>query len=54
MMYAPRRVHAQLSSTVGALMSMALTTGIFVGSILSYGIVAMFGAEKPENAEHLQ
>ncbi|CAF1276820.1 unnamed protein product [Adineta steineri] len=43
LMYAPRRVHAQLSSTVGALMTMALTMGTFIGSILSYGIVTMYG-----------
>ncbi|CAF4208889.1 unnamed protein product [Adineta steineri] len=43
LMYAPRRVHAQLSSTVGALMTMALTLGTFIGSILSYGIVTMYG-----------
>ncbi|CAF0937705.1 unnamed protein product [Rotaria sordida] len=50
MMYAPRRVHAQLSSTVGALMLMALTSGLLVGSLLSYGVVALYGDDKaPEN-----
>ncbi|CAF3027490.1 unnamed protein product [Rotaria socialis] len=52
MMYAPRRVHAQLSSTVGALMLMALTFGIFVGSLLSYGVVALYGdAQEPDNIQ---
>ncbi|CAF1462440.1 unnamed protein product [Adineta steineri] len=54
MMYAPRRVHAQLSSTVGALMLMALTTGIFIGSLLSYGVVAMYGDAKEPDNQHFQ
>jgi len=54
MMYAPRRVHAQLSSTVGALMLMALTTGIFFGSLLSYGVVAMYGDNKEPDNQHFQ
>jgi len=54
MMYAPRRVHAQLSSTVGALMLMALTTGIFIGSLLSYGVVAMYGDDKEPDYPHFQ
>ncbi|CAF1220138.1 unnamed protein product [Rotaria magnacalcarata] len=54
MMYAPRRVHAQLSSTVGALMLMALTSGIFVGSLLSYGVVALYGDAQPPDNLHFQ
>ncbi|CAF2035975.1 unnamed protein product [Rotaria magnacalcarata] len=54
MIYAPRRVHEQLSSTVGALMIMALTSGTFVGSLLSYGIVAMYGNNKPPSTLHIQ
>ncbi|UJR27624.1 hypothetical protein I4U23_008905 [Adineta vaga] len=43
MIYAPRRVHIQLTSTVGALMTMAFTSGTFVGSVLSFGVVTMYG-----------
>ncbi|CAF0720711.1 unnamed protein product [Adineta ricciae] len=54
MMFAPKRVHAQLSSTVGALMLMALTLGIFLGSVLSYGVVAMYGDAKAPDNEYFQ
>jgi len=54
MMYAPRRVHAQLSSTVGALMLMGLTLGIFLGSLVSYGVVAMYGDNKEPDNQHFQ
>jgi hypothetical protein len=43
LMYAPRRVQAELSGTVGALMMMAVASGTFVGSLLSYGVFALFG-----------
>ncbi|CAF3539039.1 unnamed protein product [Rotaria sordida] len=54
MIYAPRRVPAQLSSTAGALMMMALTAGTCIGSLLSYGVVAVYGNNKPTTIPHLQ
>ncbi|CAF0925270.1 unnamed protein product [Adineta ricciae] len=54
MMYAPRRVHSQLTSTVGALMTMALASGTFIGSVLSFGVVTMYGDSTPMMREYLQ
>ncbi|CAF3434653.1 unnamed protein product [Rotaria sp. Silwood1] len=52
MIYAPRRVYPQLTSTVGALMIMALIAGTFVGSLLSYGVVAIYGDNKSLSIQH--
>lgn len=46
MLYAPRRVHMQLNSLVGAFMFLAMTSGICLGALFSFGLVKLYGIQE--------